>query len=125
MRQKYCVISGMKSKLLKELVLEVVADNPDYRMVNIARSKVDHSQVTEGVGVALEPDFDWVPVSIDLVICELRDQVIPSQIQDLFTRNKKVVVAGLVNDGRQLALFSNNTGLDAFKQILALQADLE
>lgn len=111
--KNYCVLSGIQSQILQDVLTEAVRKQSDYTVIT-----ADSFDENGKDSTLLVEDSQ-----VDVMICELAKDVVPQQCQTIFQRNRNTLVVGLVDDARQLAIFADDADLELVTQLLKLKSN--
>lgn len=104
-----CVIANMPQKLLRDIVENMVSESGDIEVVEQVDDICDVPSAIEGNAV-------------DLLIMGMESNMLPESCLGIMNRSANVPILGLVDDGRQLAMYLNNVGKnDILKMVRSLR----
>ena len=98
--------------MLQDLFKQIVTENSDYGVIQTEAMSVCDDNLVSGI----------TDEQVGMVVCEFVSDVIPEQCQALFKHNRNTIIAGLVNDFRQLAIFSDVADLELIKSALRYES---
>lgn len=99
----------------------LIADIPQLVLADIVQNLAEESSDIEVVDRVNSIDDIWSVIArtpVDVLILGMKNTVLPRMCVDVMQRFSNLAIVGLVDDGRQLAVYMDNVGSSDVLRIL-------
>jgi DNA-binding NarL/FixJ family response regulator len=99
----------------------LIADIPQLVLADIVRNLAEESSDIEVVDSVNSIEDIWSVIArtpVDVLILGMKNTVLPRMYVDVMQRFSNLAIVGLVDDGRQLAVYMDNVGSSDILRIL-------